>query len=65
MIKSKLILAFLLISCFAFCQKTRLIKNINYRAEELKHYLNKSEDSLILEGERTIFSVNLTENIGL
>ncbi|WP_073084859.1 hypothetical protein [Winogradskyella jejuensis] len=32
---------------------------MNFRAKELKHYLNKAEDSLILEGERTIYKVNI------
>lgn len=59
MIKYKLVLVFLLVSSFTFCQKTRLIKNINFRAKELKHNLNKSKDSLLLEANRTIFSVNL------
>ena len=43
----------------AYGQKSTLIQNVNFRAKELKHYLNKAEDSLILEGERTIYKVNL------
>ncbi|MBT8244251.1 MAG: hypothetical protein HKP48_09330 [Winogradskyella sp.] len=60
MIKSKLIIVLLLVSSSVFCQKSTLIQNINFRAKELKHYLNKSEDSLILEAEySTIYSVNI------
>jgi len=36
-----------------------LVQNVSFRATELKHYLNETEDSLILEGERTIYTVNI------
>ncbi|WP_229719548.1 hypothetical protein [Winogradskyella haliclonae] len=36
-----------------------MIQNVNFRAKELKHYLNKAEDSLTLEAERTIYKVNI------
>lgn len=42
-----------------FGQETSLIKNINYRAKELKHALNTSGDSLILESEFDIIKVNI------
>ncbi|RZN84326.1 MAG: hypothetical protein EVB11_02655 [Winogradskyella sp.] len=49
----------LFISTMVYGQKSTLVQNVNFRAKELKHYLNKAEDSLILEGERTIYKVNL------
>lgn len=42
-----------------FCQTTTLFQNINFRAKELKHSLNTTGDSLILEGERTIYKVQI------
>lgn len=40
-------------------QKSTLLKNINYRANELHHSLNKTGDTLILKGERTIDKVEI------
>lgn len=42
-----------------YCQQSRLFQNVNYRAKELKHRLNKAGDSLTLEGERTIYKVEI------
>ena len=55
----KPILLFLFISTIAYGQKSTLVNNVNFRAKELKHYLNKTEDSLVLKGDRTIYKVNL------
>lgn len=51
-------LVFLFLTAFVYGQNSTLLKNINYRANELKHSLNKSGDTLLLKGERTIFSVS-------
>ncbi len=40
-------------------QNSTLFQNINYRAQELKHNLNNSGDSLILNSNRTIYSVEI------
>lgn len=52
-------IVFLLLTTFSYCQKSTLLQNVNIRAKELKHHLNKTEDSLILEGERTIYKVEI------
>ena len=49
----------LLFTAFAYGQKSTLIQNINDRATELKHNLNHSRDSLILEGQRLIDRVTI------
>lgn len=59
MIKIKLILIFLLLSTSVFPQKTTLIQNINTRANELSHSLNKTNDTLVLNCENRIFKVNI------
>jgi len=55
-------IVFLLFTTFIYCQKSTLLQNVNFRAKELKHSLNKTEDSLILEGERTIYKVEIFNN---
>ncbi|EDP72286.1 hypothetical protein FBALC1_14332 [Flavobacteriales bacterium ALC-1] len=50
---------FLLLTTLSYCQKSTLLQNVNIRAKELKHHLNKTEDSLILVGERTIYKVEI------
>jgi hypothetical protein len=50
---------FLLLTTLVYGQKSTLFQNINFRAKELKHSLNKAGDSLILEGERTISKVEI------
>ncbi|MFK7832823.1 MAG: hypothetical protein AB8B52_06085 [Winogradskyella sp.] len=40
-----------------YSQNSTLIKNINARANELQHSLNKAGDSLVFKCERTIFEV--------
>ncbi len=55
--KTLCIIVFLLVASFATSQNTTLIQNRNYRAAELKHNLNSSGDSLILEGLRSIHKV--------
>ena len=52
-------LAFLLLTTLVYCQKTTLLQNKNPRAKELKHKLNKTGDSLILESKRTIYRVEI------
>lgn len=59
MIKIKFVLIFLLLSTSVFSQKTTLIQNINTRANELTHTLNKTKDTLILNCENRIFKVNI------
>lgn len=49
----------LLSSLFSASQKSVILKNVNSRANELKHELNASEDSLILKGERNIYRVEI------
>lgn len=44
---------------FIHGQKSTLLKNINYRASELQHTLNKTGDTLVLKGERTIDKVEI------
>lgn len=50
---------FLLLTTLCYCQQSRLFQNVNYRAKELKHRLNTAGDSLTLEGERTIYKVEI------
>lgn len=50
-------IALLLLTTLGYGQKSTLIQNINVRAKELKHNLNKTGDSLILEGKRSIDKV--------
>ncbi|WP_138433004.1 hypothetical protein [Winogradskyella algicola] len=52
----------LLLAPFIHGQKSTLLKNINYRASELQHSLNKIGDTLILKGERTIDKVEIFNN---
>lgn len=52
----------LLLAPFIYGQKSTLLKNINYRASELHHSLNKTGDTLILKGERTIDKVEIFNN---
>ena len=52
-------IVFLLLTMLSYCQKSTLLQNVNIRAEELKHSLNKTGDSLILEAERTIYRVEI------
>lgn len=48
---------FLLLTTLFYGQNATLLQNIDYRAEELKHGLNKTGDTLILEGQRDITKV--------
>ena len=48
---------FLMLASYA--QKSTLLQNINFRAKELKHSLNERGDSLILQSEKTIYSVEI------
>lgn len=57
--KIRLSLFFLLALSTVQGQESTLIQNINFRAKELKHNLNKLGDSLILRCDRTIYVVNL------
>lgn len=59
MFKNFSISVFMLLSVFSYGQKSTLLQNINFRAKELKHSLNKSGDSLILESEKTIYNVEI------
>lgn len=53
---------FLLLTTSVYSQKSTLLQNVNVRAKELKHSLNKTGDSLILEGKRTIYKVEIFNN---
>ena len=53
-----LIFAFLMINNI-YGQKSKLLQNINFRAKELKHSINKEGDSLIFECERLIYSIEI------
>ena len=57
--KSLFILFFVTFITLGYAQKSTLLQNINFRAKELKHSLNTNGDSLLLEGERTIYSVEI------
>ena len=50
---------FIFSTLICYGQKSELIQNINYRAKELKHSLNESGDSLLLQSDRTIYSVEI------
>ena len=56
------ITACLFVAYFANSQNTTLIQNRNFRALELKHHLNNSRDSLILEGVRDIIKVTISND---
>ena len=53
---------FLFLTVSLYGQKSTLLQNVNVRAKELKHSLNKTGDSLILEGKRTIYKVEIFNN---
>lgn len=53
---------FLFLTLSTYSQNSTLLQNINYRASELKHGLNKTSDTLILEGERIIDKVEIFNN---
>ncbi|WP_407557370.1 hypothetical protein [Winogradskyella sp. 4-2091] len=48
---------FLLLASLVYAQKSTLYQNVNVRAQELKHNLNKTGDSLILKCERTVYEI--------
>ncbi|BAO74924.1 hypothetical protein [Winogradskyella sp. PG-2] len=50
-------IAILLSTALTYGQKSTLIQNINVRAKELKHSINSTGDSLILEGKNSIDKV--------
>ncbi len=52
-------LILLFFTTFSFSQQSELLENVNYRAKELNQSLSKNGDSLILEGERTIYKVEI------
>jgi hypothetical protein len=47
------------LAIYSYGQKATLIENVNYRAKELKQTLSKNGDSLILQGEREIYKVEI------
>ncbi|WP_296382804.1 hypothetical protein [Winogradskyella sp.] len=57
--KTACTIVLLLLTTLGYGQKSTLIQNINVRAKELKHSLNKTGDSLILEGKRPIDKVEI------
>ncbi|MCT4628929.1 hypothetical protein [Winogradskyella sp.] len=60
--KKEYTILLLLLTSFIYGQKSTLLKNINYRATELHHSLNKTEDTLILKGDYTIDKVEIFNN---
>ena len=50
-----------LISVFGFSQKlsSELLQNTNFNSKELTHYLNKSQDSIVLKSEFPIYKVEI------
>jgi len=52
-------LALVLTTMLVYGQKSTLLQNINFRAKELKHSLNQTGDTLILQGERKIEVVDI------
>lgn len=50
-------LVFVLLTSLVYGQKSTLFQNVNVRAKELKHNLNKTGDSLIFKCERTVYEV--------
>ncbi|MCA0133294.1 hypothetical protein [Winogradskyella alexanderae] len=54
-----LTLVFLALTVSTYGQKSTLIQNVNYRAQELHHTLNESGDSLKLAANRKIHSVTI------
>ncbi|MFP4846964.1 hypothetical protein [Winogradskyella sp. PE311] len=59
MFKSYFLLFFIILSFGLYGQKSTLLQNKNFRANELKHNLNKEGDTLILESKKTIYSVEI------
>ncbi|WP_225036864.1 hypothetical protein [Winogradskyella sp. SM1960] len=47
----------LFLSSIVYGQKSVLLQNTNTRAQELKHYLNKTEDSIAFKCDRTIYEL--------
>jgi hypothetical protein len=62
MLKQIFVFGFVLLSLVGYGQKSKLIQNVNVRAKELNHKLNSTGDSLILEGERKIYTVEIFNN---
>ena len=48
---------FLFLTSLIYGQNSTLLQNTNFRAKALKHFLNKTGDSLILESKETIYKV--------
>lgn len=59
MLKNFFLMVFMFLAVFTYGQKSTLLQNINFRAKELKHSLNKAGDSLILKSDKTIYSVEI------
>ncbi|WP_458627690.1 hypothetical protein [Winogradskyella sp. PC D3.3] len=47
----------LFLSSLVYGQKSVLLQNVNNRAKELQHRLNKTEDSILFTAERTIYEI--------
>lgn len=59
MLKNVFLFVFMFSMILSFGQKSTLLKNINFRAKELHHSLNKTGDSLILSSEKLIHNVEI------
>lgn len=53
---------FLFASSLMYGQKSALLQNTNTRAKELKHYLNKTEDSIVFKCDRTIYELMIFDD---
>ncbi|WP_299130200.1 hypothetical protein [uncultured Winogradskyella sp.] len=50
---------FLILVSITYGQHSTLIKNINIRAQGLKHDLNKTNDSLLIESDELIYKIDI------
>lgn len=58
-----LCVSFLIFSpLFSACQKTEILKNVNIRANELEHYIDSTERTLVLKCHRKIYAVEIFNN---
>lgn len=57
--KSIYAIAFVMMTLLSYGQKSSLLQNVNLRAKELKHKLNKTGDSLIFNSDKIIEKVEI------
>ncbi|MCA0133292.1 hypothetical protein [Winogradskyella alexanderae] len=59
MLRVFIVILFLATSQIGNCQRSSLIKNVNFRAKDLIHELNHNGDTLKLESDKTIYQVDI------